>query len=117
MQSLPKKEYILYIPSYNKYVTGVSDKYVLMKSDKDEALHFSSESCAYNFIEKNKLNKQDYEVKLLNNSFYLIVNIFLFTTITILSMVDGSISIYFWSKVLYNALIFFAIVFNYRYKE
>lgn len=117
MITLPKKEYILYIPGYNKYVTGVSDKYVLMRSNKDEALHFSSENCAYNFIEKNKLNKQDYEVKSLNNSFYLIVNIFLFTTITILSMVDGSISIYFWSKVLYNTLIFFAIVFNCRYKE
>lgn len=117
MQPLPKKEYILYIPDYNKYVTGVSDKYVLMKSDKDEALHFSSKNNAYAFIEKNKLKQQDYEVKALNNSFYLIVNIFLFTTITILSMVDGSISIYFWSKVLYNALIFFAIVFNCQYKE
>lgn len=117
MQPLPRKEYVLYIPNYNKYVTGVNDSYVLMKSDKDEALHFSNEKSAYAFIEKNKLNKQDYEVKSLNNSFYLIVNIFLFTTITILSMVDGSISIYFWSKVLYNTLIFFAIVFNCRYKE
>lgn len=116
MQYLPKKEYILYIPNYNKYVTGVSDKYVLMKSDKDEALHFSSERSAYNFIEKNKLNKRDYEVKALNNSFYIIVNLLLFTTCSVLSMVDGSISIYFWSKVLYNALIIFAIVFNCRYK-
>lgn len=116
MQPLPKKEYILYIPDYNKYVTGVSDKYVLMKSSKDEALHFSSESCAYDFIEKNKLNKQDYEVKALNNSFYIIVNLLLFTTCSVLSMVDGSISLYFWSKVLYNALIILAIVFNCRNK-
>ena len=33
-----KKGYVLYIPYYNKYVTGISDKYVLMKSDKGEAL-------------------------------------------------------------------------------
>lgn len=115
MQSLPKKGYILYIPSYNKYVTGISDKYVLMKSSKNEALHFSSENSAYVFLEKNKLSQQDYEVKALNNSFYIIVNLLLFTTCSVLSMVDGSISIYFWSKVLYNGLIILAIVFNCKY--
>lgn len=112
MQHLPRKEYVLYIPNYNKYVTGISDKYVLMKSDKDEALHFSSENSAYAFLEKNKLSRQDYEVKALNNSFYIIVNLLLFTTCSVLSMVDGSISIYFWSKVLYNALIILAIILN-----
>lgn len=116
MQPLPRKEYTLYIPEYNKYVTGVSDKYVLMKSDKDEAIHFSSENNAIDFIKKNKLNKQDYEVKALNNSFCIIVNLFLFTTCGVLSMVDGSIIIYFCSKLLYNALIILAIVFNCRYK-
>lgn len=117
MQPLPKKEYVLYIPEYNKYVTGVSDKYVLMKSSKDEALHFSSESNASNFIKKNNLKSEDYRIVSLNNSFYIIVNLLLFTTCSVLSMVDGSISIYFWSKVLYNALIIFAIVFNCQYKE
>lgn len=116
MQSLPKKEYILYIPSYNKYVTGVSDNYVLMKSSKDEALHFSTKSNAIEFIKNNKLKTEDYRIVSLNNSFYLIVNLLLFTTCSVLSMVDGSISLYFWSKVLYNALIILAIVFNCRYK-
>lgn len=117
MQPLLRKEYVLYIPDYNKYVTGVSDNYVLMKSSKDEALHFSSESSAYAFIEKNKLKQQDYEVKALNNSFYIIINLLLFTTCGVLSMVDGSISVYFWSKVLYNGLIILAIVFNCKYSE
>lgn len=117
MQPLPKKEYVLYIPEYNKYVTGVSDNYVLMKSSKDEALHFSNKSNAIEFIKNNKLKNDDYRIVSLNNSFYLIVNLFLFTTITILSMVDGSISVYFWSKVLYNGLIILAIVFNCKYKE
>ena len=112
MQHLPKKEYILYIPDYNKYVTGVSDNYVLMKSSKDEALHFSTKSNATEFIKNNKLKNDDYRIVSLNNSFYLIVNLLLFTTCSVLSMVDGSISIYFWSKVLYNALIILAIVFN-----
>lgn len=117
MLMLPKKEYILYIPNYNKYVTGLSDKYVLMKSSKDEALHFSSKSNAFEFIKNNKLKSDDYRVVSLNNSFYLIVNIFVFTTITILSMIDCSISIYFWSKVLYNGLIILVVVFNCKYNE
>lgn len=117
MQPSPKKEYVLYIPEYNKYVTGVSDKYVLMKSSKDEALHFSSESNASNFIKNNKLKNDDYRIVSLNNSFYLIVNLLLFTTCSVLSMVDGSISLYFWSKVLYTALIMLAIVFNCKYNE
>lgn len=116
MQPLPKKEYILYIPHYNKYVTGVSDNYVLMKSSKDEALHFSTKSNAIEFIKNNKLKTEDYRIVSLNNSFYLIVNLLLFTTCSVLSMVDVSISLYFWSKVLYNALIILAIVFNCRYK-
>ena len=116
MQPLPKKEYILYILDYNKYVTGVSDNYVLMKSSKDEALHFSTKSNAIEFIKNNKLKTEDYRIVSLNNSFYLIVNLLLFTTCSVLSMVDGSISLYFWSKVLYNALIILAIVFNCRYK-
>lgn len=116
MLTLPKKEYILYIPCYDKYVTGISDKYVLMKSDKDEALHFFSENSAYAFIEKNKLNKQDYKVKALNNSFYIIVNLLLFTTCSVLSMMNGSIAVYFCSRVLYTALIILAIVFNCKYK-
>lgn len=112
MQHLPKKEYILYIPDYNKYVTGVSDNYVLMKSDKDEALHFSTKSNAIEFIKNNKLKTEDYRIVSLNNSFYLIVNLLLFTTCSVLFMVDGSISLYFCSRVLYTALIILAIVFN-----
>lgn len=118
MKSLPKKEYILYIPDYDKYVTGVSDKYVLMRSDKDEALHFSSESNAKDFIQKNNLKTEDYRIVLLNNSFYLIINLFLFTTIIILSFVENDPDYYFGAKVLYNMLIFVAITFNaYRLKE
>lgn len=117
MQPLPRKEYVLYIPNYNKYVTGVNDSYVLMKSDKDEALHFSNEKSAYAFIEKNKLKQQDYEVKVLNNSFYIIVNLLLFTTCSVLSMMNGSIAVYFCSRVLYTALIMLAIVFNCKYNE
>lgn len=117
MKSLPRKEYVLYIPEYNKYVTGVSDKYVLMKSSKDEALHFSTKSNVTEFIKNNKLKNDDYRIVSLNNSFYLIVNLLLFTTCSVLSMVDGSISLYFWSKVLYTALIMLAIVFNCKYNE
>ena len=117
MQALPKKEYILYIPDYNKYVTGVSDKYVLMKSDKDEAIHFSTKSSANEFIKNNKLKTEDYRIVSLNNSFYLIVNLLLFTTCSVLSMMNGSIAVYFCSRVLYTALIILAIVFNCKYNE
>lgn len=117
MQPLPRKEYILYIPDYNKYVSGINDKYVLMKSNKDEALHFSTKSKAIEFIKNNKLKTEDYRIVSLNNSFYLIVNLLLFTTCSVLSMVDGSISLYFCSKVLYTALIILAIVFNCKYNE
>jgi len=118
MLTPPKKEYILYIPDYNKYVTGVSDKYVLMRSDKDEALHFSSESNAMDFIKKNKLKTEDYRVVCLNNSFQLIVNLFLLTTIVTLSFMENDPDYYFYAKVLYNVLIFVAIVFNaYQLKE
>lgn len=117
MHSLLRKEYVLYIPDYNKYVTGINDSYVLMKSSKDEALHFSNKSNAIEFIKNNKLKNDDYRIVSLNNSYYLIVNLFLFTTCSVLSMVEGSISIYFWSKVLYNGLIILAIIFNCKYNE
>ena len=112
---ISKKGYVLYIPYYNKYVTGISDKYVLMKSSKDEALQFSSESNAYDFIKKNSLKAEDYRVVCLNNSFQLIINLFLLTTITILSFMENDPTYYFLSKVLYNILIFVAIVFNTYY--
>ena len=115
MIEIPKKEYVLYIPYYNKYVTGLSDKYVLMKSNKNEALQFSSENNARDFIEKNKLKTEDYRVVCLNNSFQLIINLFLLTTITILSLMENDPTYYFLSKVLYNILIFVAIVFNAYY--
>ena len=115
MIEIYKKGYVLYIPYYNKYVTGISDKYVLMKSDKDEALHFSSENNASDFIKKNNLKAEDYRVVSLNNSFQLIVNLFLLTTITILSFMENDPTYYFLSKVLYNILIFVAIVFNAYY--
>ena len=118
MIEISKKEYVLYIPSYNKYVTGLSDKYVLMKSDKNEALQFASEDNARNFIKKNKWKSEDYKVVCLNNSFQLIVNSFLLTTITILSFMENDPTYYFSAKVLYNILIFVAIVFNaYQLKE
>ena len=110
-----KKGYVLYIPYYNKYVTGISDKYVLMKSDKNEALQFVSENKANDFIKKNKLKTEDYRIVCLNNSFQLIINLFLLTTITILSFVENDPTYYFLSKVLYNILIFIAIVFNAYY--
>ena len=110
-----KKEYVLYIPDYNKYVTGISDKYVLMKSSKDEALHFSSESKASDFISKNKLKTEDYRIVCLNNSFQLIINLFLLTTIIILSFMENDYNYYFYAKILYNILIFVTIVFNTQY--
>lgn len=115
MNKLPKKEYVLYIPSYNKFVTGISDKYVLMKSDKDEALHFSSENNARDFIKKNKLKSEDFRVVSLNNSFHLIVNLFLLTSIITLSLMENDPTYYFSAKVIYNVLIFVAIVFNAYY--
>lgn len=110
-----KKGYVLYIPYYNKFVTGISDKYVLMKSDKNEALQFASENNARDFIKKNKLKSEDYKIVYLNNSFRLIVNLFLLTTITILSFMENDPTYYFYAKVLYNILIFVAIVFNAYY--
>ena len=115
MINVPKKEYILYIPEYNKYVTGISDKYVLMKSDKNEALQFASENNARDFIKKNSLKAEDYRVVSLNNSFQLIINLFLLTTIIILSFVENDPNYYFLAKVLYNILIFLAIAFNAYY--
>ena len=115
MIEISKKGYVLYIPYYNKYVTGISDKYVLMKSDKGEALQFASENNARDFIKKNKLKSEDYRIVCLNNSFQLIVNLFLLTTITILSFMENDPTYYFLSKVLYNILIFVAIVFNAYY--
>ena len=112
MIEISKKGYVLYIPYYNKYVTGISDKYVLMKSDKDEALHFSSENKARDFIKKNNLKTEDYSVVCLNSSFHLIINLFLLTTIIISSFVENDPNYYFCAKVLYNILIFVAIVFN-----
>ena len=118
MIEISKKGCVLYIPYYNKYVTGISDKYVLMKSSKDEALQFSSENNARDFIKKNELKNEDYRVVRLNNSFQLIINLFLLTTIIILSFVENDPNYYFCAKVLYNILIFVAIVFNaYHLKE
>ena len=110
-----KKGYVLYIPYYNKYVTGISDKYVLMKSSKDEALYFSSESKASDFIKKNRLKTEDYKVVCLNNSFQLIINLFLLTSLVILSLMENDYNYYFIAKILYNILIFVAIVFNVYY--
>ena len=115
MIEISKKGCVLYIPYYNKYVTGISDKYVLMKSSKDEALQFASENNARDFIKKNNLKDEDYRIVCLNNSFRLIVNLFLLTTITILSFMENDPTYYFLSKVLYNILIFVAIVFNAYY--
>ena len=115
MIEIPKKEYVLYIPYYNKFVTGISDKYVLMKSNKDEALHFSSEDNANDFIKKNNLKNEDYRVVSLNNSFQLIINLFLLTSIITLSLMENDTNYYFIAKVLYNILIFVAIVFNAHY--
>ena len=115
MNEISKKGYVLYIPYYNKYVTGISEKYVLMKSGKDEALHFSSEDKARDFIKKNNLKTEDYRVVSLNNSFQLIINLFLLTTITILSFAENDPNYYFYARVLYNILIFVAIVFNVYY--
>ena len=118
MIEISKKGYVLYIPYYNKYVTGISDKYVLMKSDKDEALQFASENNARDFIKKNSLKTEDYKVVCLNNSFQLIINLFLLTSVIILSFVENDPNYYFGAKVLYNVLIFVAIVFNaYQLKE
>lgn len=110
-----KKGYVLYIPRYNKFVTGISDKYVLMKSSKDEALNFSSENNARDFIKKNKLKAEDYRVVSLNNSFQLIINLFLLTSVVTLSLMENDPTYYFSSKVLYNILIFVAILFNAYY--
>ena len=115
MIEISKKGYVLYIPYYNKYVTGISDRYVLMKSSKDEALQFSSENNARDFIKKNKLKAEDYRVVCLNNSFQLIINLFLLTTIIILSFVENDPTYYFSAKMLYNILIFVAILFNAYY--
>ena len=115
MIKTPKRGYVLYIPHYNKYVTGISEKYVLMKSNKSEALHFSSENNARDFIKKNKLKTEDYKVVCLNNSFQLIINLFLLTTIIILAFMENDYNYYFYAKILYNILIFVAIVFNAYY--
>ena len=115
MIDVSKKGYVLYIPCYNKYLTGISDKYVLMKSDKGEALHFSSEDKARDFISKNNLKDEDYRVVQINNSFQLIINLFLLTTIITLSFVENDPTYYFSAKVLYNILIFVAIAFNAYY--
>ena len=112
MIEIPKKEYVLYIPDYNKFVTGISDKYVLMRSNKDEALQFATEDKAKDFIKKNKLKDEDYRVVSLNNSFQLIINLFLLTTTTILLLMENDPAYYFSAKVIYNVLIFVAIVFN-----
>ena len=118
MIETPKKGYVLYIPYYNKYVTGISDKYVLMKSDKNEALRFSSENNASNFIKKNNLKNEDYRIVCLNNSFQLIINLFLLTSVVTLSLMENDPTYYFSAKVIYNILIFVAIVFNvYQLKE
>lgn len=115
MINVSKKGCVLYIPSYNKFVTGISDKYVLMKSDKGEALHFSSENNARDFIKKNKLKSEDYRVVCLNNSFQLIINLFLLTSIIILSFMENDPEYYFIAKVLYNILLFVTIIFNVHY--
>ena len=115
MIDISKKGYVLYIPQYNKFVTGISDKYVLMKSDKSKALHFSSENNARNFIKKNKLKSEDYRIVQINNSFQLIINLFLLTSVVILSLMENDPVYYFYAKMLYNILIFVAIVFNTQY--
>ena len=115
MVEISKKGYVLYIPYYNKYVTGISDKYVLMKSSKNEALQFSSENKASEFIKKNNLKSDDYRIVCLNNSFQVIINLFLLTSITTLSLMENDPNYYFYAKVLYNILIFVAIVFNVHY--
>ena len=115
MINVSKKRCVLYIPYYNKYVTGISDKYVLMKSDKDEALQFASENNARDFIKKNNLKSEDYRIVCLNNSFQLIINLFLLTTIITLSLMENDPDYYFVAKVLYNVLIFVAVVFNVHY--
>ena len=115
MIDISKKGSVLYIPYYNKYVSEISDKYVLMKSDKDEALQFSSENSARDFIKKNNLKTEDYRVVSLNNSFQLIINLFLLTSIITLSLMENDTDYYFVAKVLYNILIFIAIVFNVHY--
>ena len=115
MIDISKKGYVLYIPYYNKYVTGISDKYVLMRSSKDEALQFSSENNAMDFIKKNNLKTEDYRVVSLNNSFQLIINLFLLTSIITLSLMENDPDYYFVAKVLYNVLIFISIVFNVHY--
>lgn len=115
MIEIPKKGYVLYIPRYNKFVTGISSKYVLMKSNKDEALNFSSENNARDFIKKNNLKTEDYRVVSLNNSFQLIINLFLLTSVVILSLMENDPTYYFSAKVIYNVLIFVAIVFNAYY--
>ena len=86
-----------------------------MKSDKDEALCFCSEDNAMDFIKKNNLKTEDYRVVCLNNSFQLIINLFLLTTIITLSLMENDQAYYFIAKVLYNVLIFVAIVFNAYY--
>ena len=115
MIEISKKGYVLYIPYYNKFVTGTSDKYVLMKSDKNEALQFSSEDKARDFIKKNKLKNEDYRVVSLNNSFQLIIDLFLLTSIIMLSLMENDPNYYFSAKGVYNILIFVAIVFNVHY--
>ena len=115
MIDISKKGYVLYIPYYNKYVTGISDKYVLMKSDKNESLQFSSENKASDFIKKNNLKSDDYRIVCLNNSFQMIINLFLLTSIITLSLMENDPTYYFVAKVLYNILIFVAIVFNAYY--
>lgn len=118
MLELPKKGCVLYIPNYGKYVTGISDKYVLMKSDKNDALNFTTEDKARDFIKKNNLKTEDYRIVCLNNSFQLIINLFLLTTTTILLLMENDPVYYFGAKVLYNVLIFITIVFNtYQLKE
>ena len=115
MIEMPKKGCVLYIPYYNKVVTGISDKYVLMKSDKNEALQFATEDKARDFIKKNNLKTEDYRVVSLNNSFQLVINLFLLTSIITLSLMENDPTYYFYTKVLYNSLIFVAIVFNAYY--
>ena len=115
MIDVSKKGYVLYIPCYNKYVTGISDKYVLMKSDKNEALNFTSKYKAADFISKNNLKDEDYRIVQINNSFQLIINSFLLTTIITLSFVENDPNYYFLANVFYNILIFLAIAFNAYY--
>ena len=86
-----------------------------MKSSKNEALQFASENNARDFIKKNKLKSEDYRIVYLNNSFQLIINLFLLTTIITVSLMENDSTYYFSAKVLYNILIFVAIVFNVQY--